>query len=105
MNFLIGFALPALVGTVNRYITSSTGRFWASTMICAMVGIIVNFIEHNGPPGYARLTLLEITNTFGESILFMIGAAKVSYEGFFNNEKILRGETVLEKLDLKTNKK
>jgi len=109
MNFIVGFFLPALIGTINRNISNPTARFWASTVVCVLVGSIVNFIEHNGLPGYTQLTLLEITNSFAESSMFMIGAVKLSFESFWNNDQIsrvvpnavLNDESPLEKLNLK----
>lgn len=110
MNFVIGFFLPALIGTINKNISNSGQRFWVSTVLCVLFGIIVNFIEHNGFPGYLGYSYLDVANSFGESTMFMIGMVKLSYEAVFNNEYIGNflpngDKTILEKLDLKNTKK
>jgi len=109
MLILVGAFLPLLVATINRSVKNSDLRFWISAFIAALVGIIVNFIQHNGPVGYIELTLLQIVESFAESIMSMIGMSKISYEGFWNSQEVskhvpdsvLEKESILEKLDLK----
>lgn len=107
MNFLVGFFLPAIIGLITRYIKDPDGRFWASSFICAMIGIFLNFVEHNG--SYAGLTMMEITDDMGKSVAAMIGIVKLSYELVWNNksmsllvpDQVLDKESPLEKMDLK----
>lgn len=106
MTLFIGFLLPALIGTVNKHVTNSSARFWISTLIAAVVGIAVNFLEHNGLLGYNTLSPLEIANSLAESIMAMVGMVKLSFEAVWNNESLGKklpntNETILERLDLK----
>lgn len=108
MTLLVGFLLPALIGTVTKYIKNSDGRFWTSVVIAALFGIIINFIYHNGVVGYSGQSLIEITNGFAESIMAMVGMVKLSYEIVWNNPdvgKLLpdskKDESVLDRLELK----
>lgn len=107
MMFLVGFFMPALIGLVTRYIKDPDGRFWASAFICAVIGMSVNFVEHNGV--YNGLTMMQIIDDMGKSIAAMIGIVKLSYELVWNNksmsllvpDQMLDNESPLHKLDLK----
>lgn len=107
MVFLTGFFLPAIIGLITRYIKDPDGRFWASSFVCVMVGIALNFVEHNGV--YTGLTMMQIVDDGGKSIAAMIGIVKLSYELVWNNkamsllvpDQILKKESPLQKLDLK----
>jgi len=107
MLILIGFLLPALLGTITKHISDKDARFWASASIAGLFGSIVNFVEHNGSAGYMGMTMLEVANTLAESVMAMIGMVKISYEAVWNNEAIskllpnLKGESPLKSLDLK----
>lgn len=107
MMFLIGFFLPAIIGLVTRYFKDPQARFWASAFICTIFGVGVNFIEHNG--AYTDLTLVQLVDSFGQSIGAMIGIVKLSYEVVWNNksvsllvpDQVLDNESMLHRLDLK----
>lgn len=107
MMFLVGFFLPAIIGLITRYIHDQDGRFWASAIVCALMGIGINFVEHNGI--YTGLTMLQIVDDMGKSIAAMIGIVKLSYELVWNNKavsmlvpnSVLDQESPLQKLDLK----
>ena len=106
MLILVGAFLPALIGTINRRVHNSDLRFWISALIAALVGVIVNFIQHNGIVGYTELTLLQTVESFAESIMAMIGMSKISFEGFWANDEVGKAipngkeETVLKRLNL-----
>lgn len=84
--FLIGFFLPALIGLITRFIKDTDGRFWASALICAAVGIGYNYVEMNGV--YTGMTMLEVADSLGKSIAAMLGIVKLSYELVWNNKTI-----------------
>lgn len=107
MNFIVGFFLPAIIGLITRYIKDPDGRFWASAFICAVIGIGINFVEHNGT--YSGLTMMQVADDLGKSIAAMIGIVKLSYELVWNNkamsllvpDQVLDKESPLEKMNLK----
>jgi len=86
LMLLIGLFIPALMGLVTRLIKDSDGRFWASALICTIVGGLVNYIERNGV--YTGLTMSDIVYSIASSAFSMIGLAKVSYQAIWDNKAV-----------------
>ncbi len=77
---LIGFLLPPLIDTINRYIKSSYARFWVSVIVCAVIGTILDILSHNGLTGVTQ-------ESIAQSILMVFGSAQLSYKGVWENSK------------------
>lgn len=80
--------MPAIIDGINNlvWIKSSQARFWVSVFVCALFGVGVNYIEHNGV--YLGLDMLMIADSFGESILAMFGIAQLSYKMIWENSSM-----------------
>lgn len=78
---LFGLLLPPLIDYINRkFATSSDTRLLVSVIVCAVVGVAVNFISANGLAGYAGLTMLEIADSVATSIMAVFGLAQLSFK-------------------------
>lgn len=81
---LIGLLLPALIDVVNLKFESSTLRFWVSALICAVVGIFLNWIETSFIFATAQMGFDSITT----SIMATFGIAQLSYKAIWEKSDI-----------------
>jgi hypothetical protein len=77
MNELLGLLLPPLIDAINQFISNEKIKFWVSFVICAAIGLILNFLgNHNhftDMDGIAR------------SILAVFGLAQIAYKGYWKD--------------------
>lgn len=98
MEILAGFFLPPLIGLVVKHLKDTDLRFWVSSAICAIFGILATYISTNGFVTLQGLSLQDQLQVFIPNIMAMIGIVKLSYEAVWNNQKFDR--TPLEILKL-----
>lgn len=78
---LLGLLLPPVIDYINRkFATSSDTRLLVSVIVCAVVGVVVNFISMNGFTGYAGMSMLDIADGVATSIMAVFGLAQLSFK-------------------------
>lgn len=75
---LIGFLLPPFLDILNRRISDKDARWMATVVLCSIIGIGLNVLQHNGV--YDTSNWLAIAQSVGESIVAVFGAAQISYK-------------------------
>lgn len=84
---LIGILLPLGIDLVNRKIKDSDVRFWVSVAICAVVGILINWLQTS----FAFANPMAAFDSVSKSILAVFGLAQISYKAVWENAPIREG--------------
>lgn len=87
---LIGLLLPVLIDLINRKIADTDIRFWVSVAVCAVVGLLVSFLE----TGFVFASNMEAFQSVTASIMIVFGLAQLAYKGLWEKS------TVRERLEL-----
>lgn len=82
---LIGFLVPPLIDLINRWVKDSTMRFWISTGICIVIGIVINIVMHSGLLGYAGMSWSDIASSLVTSSMAIIGMANITYQSVWED--------------------
>lgn len=73
---LIGILVPAVIDLINRNVKNSDARFWISVVVCAVVGLGVNYLE----TAFAFSNPRAGFDSISSSILAIFGLAQISYK-------------------------
>jgi uncharacterized membrane protein len=74
---LLGQVAPAFTDVINKYVPSSTLRFWISIIVSALIGIAVN---------YDKLGAANI-DTILTSALLVWSSGQVAYKNWYGDSK------------------
>lgn len=91
MMNLIGVLLPPLIDLVNKHFKDSTVKFWISVVICAVVGIGINWLQ----TAFKFMSSMEAADSIAASILATFGTAQLVYKAVYEDSKMqdtIRGE-------------
>lgn len=83
MLILIGLVLPVLIDLLNGKVSDTKWRFLISVLVCAIVGIGVNYVQTNGFSGY--ILPMDYVEGISKDILAMIGLANITYQGGYKD--------------------
>lgn len=78
---LLSLLLPIVVDLFNRKIKDSDIRFWMSFLVCAVVGVCLNYVDTM----WRFDTLRDGFDSVASSVMIAFGLAQLSYKGFYEN--------------------
>ena len=81
---LLGLLLPAVIDVLTRKIADSDVRFWLSVLVCAVVGIFLNWLSTS----FAFVSPLDAFNSITTSIMATFGLAQLSFKAFWENSQV-----------------
>jgi uncharacterized protein YqgC (DUF456 family) len=81
---LLSLLLPILIDLFNRHIKNSDLRFWVSVVVCAVVGICLNYVDtmwgfQSVKDGFESIT---------SSIMVTFGLAQLAFKGYYENSTL-----------------
>lgn len=91
---LIGLILPPIIDLINKEFISNKTRFWIAFSICAVLGVILTYVQ-TGFIGFQ--TNVELVEAIAINITSVFGMSQISYKAAYEDSKIqeaVRGEAM-----------
>lgn len=83
---LLGFLLPPILDIINRRVKDSDTRWGITVALCALVGIGLNVLQHNGV--YDTTNWMAVASSLATSVVAVFGSAQITYKKLWENSDV-----------------